>query len=113
MTGILTGGPGESVTLAHRVGFLHDMRRAVDREVEGSHVETGTEFTRKYKGNPIVVNAITSYHGDVEPESAIAVIVVAAGALSPARPGACNESTESHIKHPRDSEEIAVSFDGV
>lgn len=99
--------------LARRAGLLHDIGKALDHDMEGTHVEIGVEILKKYKENPLVINAVEAHHGDVEPQTLEAVLVQAADAISASRPGARRETLEAYIKRLQNLEEIADSFEGV
>ena len=113
LSGLLAGEMGVNVTQARRAGLLHDIGKALDHEIEGSHVQIGVEIARKYKENPAIIHAIEAHHGDVEPKTPLAFIVMAADAISAARPGARRENMESYIKRLENLEELSCSFEGV
>ncbi len=98
---------------ARRAGLLHDIGKALDHDMEGTHVEIGVDILKKYKENPLVINAVEAHHGDVEPQTLEAVLVQAADAISASRPGARRETLEAYIKRLEQLEQIADSFEGV
>ena len=113
LAGLMAGELGVNVQLARRAGLLHDIGKALDHEIEGSHVQIGVDICKKYRENPQIIHVIEAHHGDVEPKTVLAFIIMAADAISAARPGARRENMESYIKRLETLEALCNGFEGV
>ena len=113
IAGMMAAELGADVQTAKRAGLLHDLGKSIDHEMEGTHVQLGVEFARKYKEKEEIIHAIEAHHGDVEPKTPLAFIIQACDAISAARPGARRENVESYVKRLENLEEISSSFEGV
>jgi ribonuclease Y len=113
LSGLLAGEIGLDVRMAKRAGLLHDIGKSIDHDVEGSHIQIGSDLCRKYKESPTVINAVESHHGDVEPQTLVACVIQAADTISAARPGARRETIETYTNRLKQLEEITNQFKGV
>ena len=113
LAGLMAGELGVNVHMARRAGLLHDIGKALDHEIEGSHVQIGVDICKKYRENPAIIHAVEAHHGDVEPKTPLAFIIMAADAISASRPGARRENMESYIKRLETLEALCNGFDGV
>ncbi len=113
LAGLMAGELGVNVNMARRAGLLHDIGKALDHEIEGSHVQIGVDICKKYRENPAITHAVEAHHGDVEPKTPLAFIIMAADAISASRPGARRENMESYIKRLETLEALCNGFDGV
>ncbi len=113
IAGLLAGEVGADITIAKRAGLLHDIGKAVDHEIEGTHIQIGVDIAKKYRESAEVIHCIAAHHNDIEPQTVEAVLIQAADAISGARPGARRETLEAYVKRLEQLEEIANSFDGV